>query len=343
LRRVILLALLTTSTIGCGVSGYRQSSPTPASSFSTTAPVAAPLTGYAWDQAAHGLRPIVGVTGASFVSAPIFSDERYVVAFTSFASGYALLKDVKNNILLVALPSGTPALVSGPMSAEQQIAISPLGRAALIYAADKSTALLLQGMPSALRTKRINLARTANSAAVSDSGLIVTATDQADGSSLLNAQGENSTYFPVVSVGQLGGLAFLPHSSSALIADRAQSAVLLATALDSSPKITRVASAAEGVASPLAIASSFDGHWAILANRQGSIVRIDLSMQSHSESIDCSCSPSTLLPIAGNGVFRLTELGNGPLRVVDGDSAKLRVVFVGDVQKSNAPVAERVK
>jgi hypothetical protein len=42
-----------------------------------------------------------------------------------------------------------------------------------------------------------------------------------------------------------------------------------------------------------------------------------------------------LLPMSGNLVFRLNELGSGPLWVFDGDMASSRVMFVPQVQRTN--------
>ena len=95
---------------------------------------------------------------------------------------------------------------------------------------------------------------------------------------------------------------------------------------------------AGGIAQPMAVAASSDGRWAVIANRQTStIVRVDLASRAPTRQVQCSCSPTILLSLAGNSVFLLTPLGTGPLSLFDGDAAKPRILFIPGNQQANAP------
>jgi hypothetical protein len=337
---VAVLALSLMGNVGCGTSiGSPSTAANPTSNFSTTAPISEPLIGYVWDQSAAGLRPIFGVSAAASMGAPLYAGGSYNGAFVSLLRHYALLANKDGQIALTILPNGEPKKLLDRLSSKQQVAVSPSGKAALIYAPDLSRLTLIQGLPSAPSLQTINLSGSIApaKAVVGDTGLILIEITQADGTSTVTSITPSGTAATIATAGLLGGLAFLPHSTSALIADTAQNVLLLATGLGESPSISRLAGPADGVARPMAVAASSDGRWALVANRQGStVVKVDLTHRAPISHAQCNCSPTILLSLAGNSVFLLTPPGTGPLSLFDGDAPQPRILLMPGVQQPRA-------
>ena len=329
------LLLLQLAASGCGTSGSTSGSG-PAT-FLSKGPISGPVIGYAWDRAASGLRPIFGVSGAARLGAALYANQSFNGAAASVRRQFALLTSTTGEVFLTALPDGQPSLLSPKLSTQQQIALSPSGTAAIIYAHDLTAITLVTGLPMSPALQTIHLPATADHAAVGDSGLILIATTQTDVTSALRSLAASGVTAPITTLSQFGAMAFLPKGTSAVVADAGQNAIELASGLGSATSISQIASSADGVARPVAIASSSDGRWAIIANQTGSsIVSVDLSGNTPSSSVQCSCSPALLASIAGNDVFRLTELGAGPLSVFDGDAAKPRVFLIAGVQANSS-------
>jgi hypothetical protein len=132
-------------------------------------------------------------------------------------------------------------------------------------------------------------------------------------------------------------MAFLPGADSAILADAAMNSVIEASHLTTNMSLSSVASAADGVAKPTAVAISADGHFAAVANHSGaSVLRLDLSGQSAPISTACNCSPSELKPLAGNFAFQLNEAGSGTVWAFDGNGSKPRVFFIPSDQAANS-------
>jgi DNA-binding beta-propeller fold protein YncE len=336
---VSVLALSLVGNVGCGTSiGSPATAGNPISNFSTTAPVSEPLIGYVWDQSAAGLRPIFGVSAAASMGAPLYAGGSYSGAFVSLLRQYALLANKDGQIALVTLPNGEPKKLLDRLSSKQQVTVSPSGKAALIYAPDLSRLTLIQGLPSAPSLQTINLSGSVGpaQAVVGDTGLILAATTQGDGTSTITSFTPAGAEASIETVGQLGGMAFLPHSTSALIADEAQSVLLMASGLGGTPSISRIAGSSDGVAQPTAVAASSDGRWAIVANRKASTIsRIDLTGRVPASHIQCKCSPTVLLSLAGNSVFLLMPNETGSPSVFDGDAAQPRILFIAGLRQTS--------
>jgi hypothetical protein len=307
-------------------------------SFSSNQPVGGPLIGYLWDQSAAGLRPIFGITGAAFLGTPLYTGRAYSGAVVSLRRQYALLTNTKGQVALATLPNGEPLDLVDQLSTRQQAAVSPSGNTALIYAPDLTTLTVVQGLPGAPKLQTVHLpgSVSANRAVISDSGLMLIATTQPDGTSAVRSLTSNGTSAPIVTVSQLAGFAFLPHSTTALIADAGQNRVLMASGLGAAPSVSQVADSEDGIAQPLALAASSDGRWAVIANRQGStVVKVDLTSRVPASQLQCNCSPAVLTSLAGNSVFLLTEAATGTISVFDGDAAKPRILSIPGVQQAS--------
>jgi hypothetical protein len=321
---------------GCGFSPA-SSSPAAAGAMPVQAGALSPsVIGYAWDQSVPGLRPIVGVSGASSLGAPIFGDDKYASAVTSAQKQYALLTDAKSRLFLALLPSGQPTLLSDGLSSKQQVRLSPSGSLALIYAPDQPSVILIQGLPQSPQLETIPIPRSVvvNQAAVGDTGLVALATETPGGIVVVRSLNTGGTATQIATLSTFGGLSFLPRSTSLLMADAGQNTLLLASGLPNSPALSQVASAKQGINQPFLVAASSDGRWATVANQDASFVRIDLTMHSAPSVAKCICSPIAMIPLRGNSVFLVSDLSAGPLWMFDGDPLVSRVVFIGGLKQS---------
>jgi hypothetical protein len=329
------------SVIGCAVT---PGNPPPLSSAAgassaagTSAVPSGPVLGYGWDQTAAGLRPIFGVPGAAQFGSPVFGGATYNGAGVCADKKYAVLTASNGQAFLALLPSGVPQQIADHLSAKEQIVISPSCSAALLYASGASSALVILGLPGTPKVQVLDLSRAGlvTAATVSDSGLVLVAAGQTTGGFNVQAVSTDGTASEVTAVGGLGGMAFLPSTQNALIADAARNTISLASNLPGSTALNIVATTADDVMQPAAIASSADGRWLIVANQNGAaILRLDLTRQTPPAQIACNCMAAKLVPLNGNSTFLLSDVTSGPVWTFDGDAPSPRIVFVPAINKS---------
>jgi hypothetical protein len=246
--------------------------------------------------------------------------------------GFALAGDAGGNAFAIALPSGQPTKVGDPVAGDEQMVLSPTCSNGLVYSPSRGSGLLISGLPSSPRAQAITMSAsgTLGGAAISDSGAILFAAVKSDGTTsleILPATGAAQTLS--TSLQKVGGMAFLPGADSAIIADSPANTVYLGKQLSSAPSFTAIATAAQGVSSPRAVAASADGHFAFVANGVGNtLLRIDLNANAAPLPIACSCSPTELIPLAGNAGFQLTDPAAGVIYALNGDGQTPRTVFI---------------
>ncbi len=324
--------------IGCGTTSVSSPSlPSSLNSMNKTA--SGPMLGYVWDKTASGLRPILGVPGAAQFGSPIYGGAGYNNAVACPDKKYALLTSSGGQAFLGPLPSGVPVQIADHLSTKEQIAISPSCSAALLYAPGTSSATLILGLPATPTAQTINLSQAGQvtTAAVSDSGLILAAVGKAASGSTIQAISADGTAMQLTTVAGLGGMTFLPSSQNALIADSGRNTIWSASGLPNTTALNSVAATADGVRQPIAVASSSDGRWLIVANQNGAaILRLDLTRQTAPTQIACRCSAVGLTPLSGNNTFLLSAVDTGPVWTFDGDSPSPRVVFIPAIKQTGA-------
>jgi hypothetical protein len=318
---VVLLCALVT---GCGTS------------FSTPSPVgpkAAPgvpggaLVGYVWSAADGTLRPILGVSGSAQVGQSIVASGVYTSGAASSASSLGLVEDRKGNLYLLELPSSTTTLVGAGFPTPAQIVFSPSGTNAIVYAAGGASVMLISALTAKPQTTVLSMPSGVKllSAIVSDSGTVLAASQEGSVAiGVLSATGQLS---PVATVAQVGGMSFLPGGDDALIADGRKSTLSLLQNISGSGAVQLLT--APGINLPVAVASSRDSRWAIVANGgDKNIVRIDLKDGTAPTKFSCSCQATQLSSLAGSAYFRLNELGSGPLWTVDLSGPTPQLLFI---------------
>jgi hypothetical protein len=329
--RAILFAAIVLHLAACGTtrtSTSTLSGGTPVTASSNAA--SGPLLGAWWDASHTGLHIVYGVVGAANQGVPEFSDGSYSSGAACMQKNLALLTTPSGSVFSVALPQGEPREVAGNAISKASIAFSPSCTTSLMYMPGGSAALLLQGLLSNPTVAPVSLPAGNSGAAVADSGSILVAVSAANGASSIQflASGTGS-FQPVNVLGKFGGMAFLPGADTALLADASANTVVEASHLAGAISLTPVAAAADGVSQPTAVAISADGQLAAIANSNGSsVLRLDLSGKSAPIKTICHCSPTELVPLAGNFAFRLNEPGAGTVWAFDGNGSLPRVVFI---------------
>jgi DNA-binding beta-propeller fold protein YncE len=295
-----------------------------------------PMVSSWWDPSGRGLRNVYGVVGAAYEGQPIYGE--YAGAAVCMRKSIAILIASSGSLSLAQLPQGSPTAIATQAIQSPSIEFSPSCATSLVHKAGNSNATLMQSLFSTPRTSGLAVPAEAFAVAVADSGSILASTPRADGSVAIQFLPAGSATFQTITVlSKFGGMAFLPDSDIALLADAGTNAIVEASQLSKNISLVQVASSSEGVNQPIALAVSADGRSAAVINRASStVLRIDLSGQSAAVKTTCSCTPSELVPLAGNFAFRLNEAGSGTVWAFNGDAPTPQVVFLPSDEVANA-------
>ncbi len=325
----LLVAAL--SVAGCGTASSPVANQNPLNPGAATSAIATgPVLGAWWDTGIAGLRTVYGVPGAAYQGQPTFNNGTWSGAAVCMRQQIALLTTSGGALYQADVPQGQPALVASLGPPRAQVVFSPSCNVALAWAPGNSSALVVQSLLSTPQVSSVSLPASASAAAVADSGSILISARQADGAAAVQFLAAGSSSFrPVLTLSKLGGMAFLPGTDTALLADQAAGTVVEASQMSAGLSITHIAGPRDGVAQPVALAVSADGHTAAVANQTGStVVRIDLTGQSPAVPTICPCSPTELQPLAGNLLFRVNDAAAGTVWAWDGDAPTPRFVFL---------------
>jgi WD40 repeat protein len=300
--------------------------------------VSGPVSGYVFDRPAHVLRPVLGIAGAAVMGGSVDFGMTVAAAYVSPRQESALVVGTDRSLHLFKINAGVTSEVplNGSTVVPDGVAFSPSGSAAALYAAGRVQ--IVSGLPSAPVLSGVLDARPNQDAsaltvrphphhlmasemfAVSDDGaLLLVASDS--GVRVMQSSGGSQSLMD----GANGALiAFAPggHDAAAAVPNGAGLVVLR----DVGGSATRQALAtASDIESANGVAFSTDGKKVYVARSKGGVALFDVASQSRTD-IACDCVPFGLVPM-GN-LYRLNELGSGPLWLLDPSGAAPRIVFV---------------
>lgn len=296
--------------------------------------ISGPVSGYVFDSAAHGLRPILGIPGASLLGDPV--DFGLQVASVSIAprQDTALVTAADGTLHLFRTQSGAPVdlNLNGLANSPDRVAFSPSGSAAALYAG--GSIQIISGLPdSAALAATLSLPTAPDALALSD-----------DGAVLLAASGNTVELFAgAADQGALATtagpalIAFAPSGHDAAVVDRAGAGIVLFHNLGGAADSQNLAPVDDTIQSGSALAFSTDGAQLLLASGQ-SVATFDLAAGARG-AIPCGCTPSTLARMGD--LFRLTELSQEPLWLLDARPATAGVTFVPALANHAPPVQRR--
>ena len=324
----LVAALLLVPLVGCG--GTIESLITPPAA-SPSSPVAAvksgPQLGYIWSDAAHTLRPVLGIAGSAQLGQSLIAENVYVAAAGSNLSGLALLQESDGVLDLMTLPSGQPLRLSASLTPGATLRFAPSGLCAIAFLPGQDTLILLTNLLASPKAATLTLPQPLSDAAVSDAGSVAAALPNTAATDIRTVS-PGGTSNLIATVTTLGGITFAGTGESLLVTDAAANTLTLIRASTSAPSATLLRSDSL-LKSPQGLGASHDGRWAILANSADpSIVLVDLTAQLAPRRLACDCQPSLVAPLSGAGVFRITKADTCPVWIFDAAATTPRVLFI---------------
>jgi hypothetical protein len=288
--------------------------------------VSGPVAGYVFDFGSLALRPIRGIAGASTMGDPIAAAYPLTAANVAPRQDSALAIAPDGSTHYFTLNSGAlnEVAISGLTAEPERVAFSPSGTAAVLYSNGRAQIVTgLPGAPSLAGSIQLGSGPRSphpTSFAISD-----------DGAYLLFAVGEaiqlasqSGGVRGVMSAGAGASVAFAPGGHDAAVAARGTGAVLISDVPGAAAQQT-LAAGDQSFQIVAGLSFSADGKRIFMASAAAqSVVTLDLS--GNRTDVACNCSPAELTPM-GN-LFRLNELGTGPLWLADAGSSGPRIVFV---------------
>jgi hypothetical protein len=282
--------------------------------------------GLIWNAADSTLRSLVGVPGSTQLGPALFPSGAYTAGAFASPTQTALLIDPKGNLQWMVLPSTQPATLTQSVPTSATIVFAPRGASAAVYVPGSTSVLVVGGLPKAPTVNSVTSSGAILGAAISDAGTLLLATGKSSVTiTSINASGSRST---LATLTGFGGMSFIPNSEDTLVAD--SSANTLARYHSAVASI--LATHANGLNQPFAVAASQDAHWAVTADQaDGTLVRVDLSGATPPTQSTCACSPTQLSVLNGNAVFELTAPAAAPGWMIEADGPASRVLFIPPV------------
>jgi hypothetical protein len=297
--------------------------------------VSGPILGLVFDQSKSGLRPIYGIPGASRLGEVWVLGREIGRAWISSPQDYALVESKSDGSLaLVSFGKGSILIrsIKGVAGGVGDISLSAKGGVAALYYPASRGVQFVTGLPDAPQASSViafpALSESATAMAVSDDGeavLVATAGSQNGALHLLTRDSQSRV---LTLLGKASAISFLPGTRSALVADEQNDTVLLLQDVTGAATIASLAGASEGIAQPVGVEASEDNRFAFVANaktRSISAVELQTGRLSH---LACSCSPTGLFRMRGNSIFRLNELTDANIQLLDVGIGEPRVLFV---------------
>jgi len=293
--------------------------------------VAGPVAGYVFDGASHAVRPVLGIPGASILGSAVPLGYALSGATVSPRGDAVVALAQDGSAHLVRLSGGTASEIplNGVAASTERVVFSPAGTAVALISG--SRAQVFGGLTDApALAATIDLSSTGSpqvavqSARAPRSGFGSIALTDDGAWMLLASSGSAQLVGPggahSIAIAARGSqVAFAPGTHDAAIADARGSLVLVRSA-DAAAASTTLSS--DGVKGAAGLAFSADGKSLLVAVNQGVTV-FDLASGTPT-AVSCNCTATGLVRM-GN-VYRLNELGSGPLWLLD--PAGSRIVFV---------------
>jgi hypothetical protein len=294
--------------------------------------IQAPILGFMPDAAGSGIRPIFGVPGASSVGDRLQFEMDIRDAVISPNQDYAIaVRNDDAQAVVIDLGTGTAVTVPGVRSRTDVIAISPMGSAAALYDQESKTVQVIGRLP---RTPQVINefqashipGRGVRMAVSDDGGVALVEFIGDDGVALwaMDASGRSAR----ISADHPADAAFLPNRRDAIVADDASRTVFLI--LDAAGTATPVPlmSATDDMEGFSSVAASDDGRQVFVADASSGIVAtVDVETR-RATVMSCGCRPTGLYRLKGNSIFRLTEISQEPVRVLDASSSEPRILII---------------
>ena len=293
--------------------------------------ITAPALGYAYDAGLRAIRPVRGIPGAAVLGDPLpmgFAPARAAIAPRQ---DYALAVSVDQGLHLIRwdAATGSDIAIDGAMATADRFVFSPSGAAAILYDSASGRMQVLTGVSDSPAVRDIQAAGSTSAttfAIADDATVVVVAGDRAQ------AITPDLNSIPLPLPGAVAALAFY-RGSHDLLAVTVSGDLYLAQNVNANFSISQIYTGDSQTSNPVAVQFSGDESAAFIASGGGVLSTIDLTTGSIG-TISCQCAPTRLEPF-GQGIFRLTDIFDGPILLFDGTPRQNRVWFVpADAQRT---------
>jgi hypothetical protein len=297
---------------------------------STGGRVAAPASGFLFDSVSGAIRTVSGTPGAAFLSGPVDPGSVSDALVSPQQDYFLALKGDRRQVVLARSFLQNAAIPGVPDAPDSWI-LSPKGTAAALYFNSSNKILILTGLPlSPVIMAEYDSSQSAGSVrllALSEDAARLLAVISTEGGASLTMLGDGGTQTPLGQAGAAVSAQFL-GTREAAVADPLRNEVFLIR--ESADGISRIpiASEADGITAPGAIAGSADGRRVWVANT-GSQSVISIDLESHLlHSLACSLSPNALARMGPGAYFRLTDFTQNSILVLDDSKAQPRILMI---------------
>lgn len=288
-------------------------------------PIRGPMLGWVWDARKESIRGILGIAGSSVLGPGIDLGAPVKLAAISGKreTAFVLLGDNKEAAVVDLKPlTPTAQRIADIPAGAERVVLSPNGAAAVLVYKDPPRMIVVGALNSTPEKKaELDLTNEGLPAAlaVNDAADAVLATfGDAARATLFDASGNR---FPLSKETPVKSIAFLEDTRDALLA--AEDGVFLLREVSADGPLERIAE----VVSAGAVAALDKQHFLIVDNELQSIVEVNVEAGSKRDA-QCPCAPKLLTRMTGANIYRLNEVSNGPLWLVEVQESGLRTIFV---------------
>ncbi len=297
--------------------------------------ISGPSLGYLLDASTGNLHMVRGIAGSSITGSPVHRAAPVRLAAISSTRDYAVVADEADAVVFYSASNvrGDEGIALwGDASRVTHAAVSPRGdRFALLSASSGRVAVytLRDGVPGEAVVFQSSMPLDSISRlALADAGEgVFVTTNASTGSSVAKINADGS----VRSLASLPGvvdIALFAGSERALVLDAAQNALYETNFADANPALSLIASQAEGIDQPLAMALSGDDRSVAIASAVSRrAVVIELASRA-SRQIELAETPTGIRRMNARGVFQLTDARTGPALLLEVQPDGARTVYV---------------
>jgi hypothetical protein len=309
--------------------------------------ISGPILGFIEDPNGASIQPIRGVLGASILGQPLTLGSEIRNTVISPKQDYALaVRSDGGEVVLIPLSSSPLRLdsLSGVHAGATRLAISPSGTAAAVFGQDR-TVQSIRRLPDTpelvFQVDVSDIPGHLQGLAVADDGTLALLNFITPGDTTLWVVSSNGSRW-VLPAQRPSAATFLTNRHDVLIADDAAQEVFLLSNIDQEASRLSVASFGDGFHAFSGVASSEDGlHVFVTSRKSETVTLIDLE-RGLSVPLPCHCQATGFRALKGTSVFRLSDLTDSPIAILDASSAEPRIVVLPITSPATVPPPEEV-
>jgi hypothetical protein len=289
--------------------------------------VQGPVSGFVLDRRSHAIRAINGIPGASTLGEPLDIGLAVDRAVFPAQGDPAIIFSGGGAFLVRGLRQTTPAVLRLSLGPSPSSAVfNVTGTAAVFYSESPRRVQVvtglggdpvygepidISGLPGGLRSMALDAGA---------SSILLAMEDSAAGGVYLLRDGAGADRAPrfLFSSPSPAAMIYLNGDRDALVADQALNEIRMIRDVNASAEVSLVATGKDGVSTPIGLHLSGDGKSVLAANAGSSTLTAhSLTAEAPAIRIPLPASPSRLDRLDRGAVLILSELGSGPLYLVD--------------------------